>query len=563
MSRPDGGESEARRRRLEAVALGLLAALPVLPYLAFVLRTGVPRFSLFGDFALLEHATRHVWTGETLLGPYSRFRWNHPGPLFFYVAAPFTSAFGAASTGLYVATCVVNAAAAATIAACARMFAERAHAAAAVVGVLAWFVAFGNVAANPWNPLLVVLPLMAFLVAAAMFARGASGAVYPAIVWGALVAQMHVAAISTVAAAGVLSLGAFVVTTRRRARTAAPDEPWLSSDLRRRLVIAAAVLLVLFLPPLVEQITSSTGNFTKIWRFFVHREEPLMRVATALEHWSTATSWLPDRVMNRSLLDEGYIPLAMRWDPVPEGVTKTARTIALLHVVLVTAAAAVAWRRRDRASLALLAFGALADLVAVNALQAVIGTSYHYLVFWTTGASTVAWIGVLSAFFSAGAAAATRSERATRLLSPATIAIGLALGLATTSLQRQWLSTHPVAPASRPAEREALRDAYTALRERLDKDGATAVIHADGAWDMAHATVLELEKDRVDVRVSEADRWNYYGVRSSDGLAKPLHVYFSTTPLPLAQAGCLELIVRSADISIFGAPAPVPSCPKP
>ena len=98
-------ERARRTRRLEAVALGLLAALPVVPYLTFVLRFGVPRFELFGDWAGIEQATRSVWRGETLVGSMSRFDFSHPGPLFFYVAAPFETAFGEASTGIFVAAC--------------------------------------------------------------------------------------------------------------------------------------------------------------------------------------------------------------------------------------------------------------------------------------------------------------------------------------------------------------------------------------------------------------------------------------------------------------------------
>ena len=41
-----------------------------------------------GDYAGLEIATRYVFTGRTLLGPYSRFMFNHPGPLYFFVIAP-------------------------------------------------------------------------------------------------------------------------------------------------------------------------------------------------------------------------------------------------------------------------------------------------------------------------------------------------------------------------------------------------------------------------------------------------------------------------------------------
>ena len=82
-SQPDEkSRLQARRtRRIEAVALGLLALLPVVPYLTFVLRSGVPRHGLFGDLAGIEQATLHVWSGDTLVGPTSRFDFAHPARL--------------------------------------------------------------------------------------------------------------------------------------------------------------------------------------------------------------------------------------------------------------------------------------------------------------------------------------------------------------------------------------------------------------------------------------------------------------------------------------------------
>src|SRR5262245_61181684 len=127
-----GSRVRGRTRSVEVLVFALLAVLPILPYLVFVLRHGVPRFALGGDFALLEQATRHVWRGETLVGASSRFRWHHPGPLFFFLVAPFQAVFGEASTGLYVGTCAVNAAAAATLVGTTRAWAGRATALAAL-----------------------------------------------------------------------------------------------------------------------------------------------------------------------------------------------------------------------------------------------------------------------------------------------------------------------------------------------------------------------------------------------------------------------------------------------
>ena len=556
-ARPAASE---RRRRIEAIALAILAIVPLIPHVIPLLRDGVPRFGLFGDFALLELATRHVWSGDTLVGPYSRFRWNHPGPLFFYVAAPFQAVFGSSSTGLYIATCFINGAAAAALPFFARLFARRAHALAALFVVFGWFIAFGNISANPWNPLVIVLPLMAFLLTAAMFAGGRSTALYPSVIFGALVAQSHVAAVSTIVSTGALALGAFLVGARRR--RARPNDAWLDRSERRHLLIASALLLVLFIPPLVEQLTAPVGNLTKIVVFFLHREAPLEPLGVAARHWTTALSWMPDRILSLSLLEEGYIPLGMRWDPMPSGLTTTARNIAFLQVTMTVLCGAIAFRRRDFTSLWLITFGAVASVVALSALSAIVGPSYHYLVFWTTAASSVTWIGVLSTILSATCAASLPMSRSRGVLGSALVAV-LGSVVCATWLQRDWLARSPAAPASRDLERDDLRAVHDALRSRLASGGATAIIHTEGAWDMASAMVLELEKDRADVRVPERDRWSYMGIPSGDTVQNALHVYFSTTRLPLRIAPCLELATKSGDISMYVSPTDVVECGEP
>jgi hypothetical protein len=50
--------------------------------------TSAPTYSS-GDGALLDLYTLYSSRGVWSLGPYSRFGWNHPGPLFFYCIVPF------------------------------------------------------------------------------------------------------------------------------------------------------------------------------------------------------------------------------------------------------------------------------------------------------------------------------------------------------------------------------------------------------------------------------------------------------------------------------------------
>src|SRR5262245_51434852 len=46
-------------------------------------------FTPTSDIAVIESYTLLASQGDLLLGPYSRFQWHHPGPLYFFAMAPF------------------------------------------------------------------------------------------------------------------------------------------------------------------------------------------------------------------------------------------------------------------------------------------------------------------------------------------------------------------------------------------------------------------------------------------------------------------------------------------
>lgn len=544
-----------RTRRIEASALGVLALLPIVPYLTFILRGGIPRYALIGEIARIEQATRHVWSGDTLVGLRARFPWNHPGPLFFYLSAPFQALGGANSTGLYVATCLVNGAAAAALVATTRLLGRRSHAIAALVVVLVWFLAFGNVVANPWNPLVITLPLTTFLVMAALFARGKSSAVFGVVCFGALVVQSHVAAVTTVLTTGFVSLVAYFVGMRRRGGLRRSD--------RWQLAIATSLGVLFFVPPLVEQIASPTGNVTRIWRFFGHREAPLQPIVAAVQQWSTAGGWATERIFARAVSLEGPVPAIVRQDIVPAGLTRSGRVMAIVHIAGLAAAAGLSFRRRDTTSFVIVAIAALGDAVAMSALQAVVGPPTFPLVFWTTGVIGAGWIGIFGAFFSAIGSVVLRSAKMTAALAPAVIVVGLATAVVTTTFQRNWLGRNTLAPGSHPELRGDLRAAVAALRQRMQLAGTVPIIHRESAADIADGVVLELEKDRAEVRIAEEDRKTYVGLRSNPAPFRGVHVYFATPSEPFRFARCTELLTRAGDISIFVTPTPPTGCAEP
>jgi hypothetical protein len=91
------------------VALIIGAVAPFVPAAAEFLRRGVPDYLFTGDAATLELRTLHAAHGAQLLGPYSRFHWNHPGPMFFYLALPVYEAFHEHGPALNLFMLLVNA----------------------------------------------------------------------------------------------------------------------------------------------------------------------------------------------------------------------------------------------------------------------------------------------------------------------------------------------------------------------------------------------------------------------------------------------------------------------
>jgi hypothetical protein len=372
-----------RFRRVAAwVGTGLLL-LALTGAIAYV--RAIPDWYQASDEAILEIDTLHAINGLGsgsinsfwAFGPYSRYGWRHPGPLYFYLLAPIYAAGGFGTPALKLGVLLINLAAFAFLV---RVLSK--HVAAGPRLVLLGFLVLYVVRASPflssvWNPHAVLLPLALALVLAAAVGSGHARYLPALAAVTSYVAQTNVALVPATAAAVMTALvllhGELTASTKARAWVA-----WRS--IWKSVVAAAAVSFVLWLPSLVEQVRGNPGNMTQLAQFF---SAPNHRGQMAIDAW-------------RAWADNFSVVLwakpAIGWGSrfVPQGGT-LASVLALAIVVLLHGVRRRA-ASRDHAlvrSLGTVVF--VASVVALWACTSIKDEINDYSVFW------ISVLGVLGA----------------------------------------------------------------------------------------------------------------------------------------------------------------------
>jgi hypothetical protein len=215
-----------------------------------------------GDGALIESYSLLATQGKLLLGPYSRFGWHHPGPLYFWMAAPLYALAGFKSAGLQIAVQCVNLSAMIVIAWIAARFAspQLIGALLAATGLYCWRAR--EIVVSLWNPHVPILPAAALIATAAAIAAGEVTLIPLAAVLASFIAQTHVALLPYAAVLSLLAM-AVTLTTSRVGRGV-----WIEPKTRRLLHLTAWLLVILWSGPLAEQMAHSPGNLTRLWNFF-------------------------------------------------------------------------------------------------------------------------------------------------------------------------------------------------------------------------------------------------------------------------------------------------------
>ncbi len=438
-----------------AVLIVLLPFLARMATLAVWLASSPPPIYVQGDDAVLELDVLHAARGQQLLGPYSRFHWSHPGPLYFYLQVPPYELLGRHGMALYLGALAVNTAAAAGILAAGWRFGGRLALAWLGLFVAVHAALFDPLLGHPLNPFVTILPYALVLVLTAAVALGSGTALAAAVLVGSFAVQTHVGYAPSVAAALALGVGL-----------------GLRRGLRWR-VVALAVLLGLaaWAAPLWEELTRRPGNLSAVAAFFASAHEP--------QPWSEVIRWFALELAADPLLGRGVL--------AADGAA------ALATVVLLGAAVAAARRRSRRfaGSLALLCL--VGCLVALWSVRQIVDPILPYLVLW------VAALGGLSCAAVGLALAPARRAVIAACLLGASVASALDL--------RDLLRDGP--PRVTPVSDEVATAAAT-LEPRLAPDSRPIVrIATPDDWALAAGLVLYLAKQGRDVAVDPAWVWTF------------------------------------------------------
>jgi hypothetical protein len=494
-------------------------------------RSGINR----GDFAFLELATRSALHGRALVGPYSRFGWDHPGPAAFYWFAPFYRGSGqaaaslgvaaAAAFGLSLLAIVVAARRAGGVAA---LFAASALA-ALVVPVWGW-----RTIGNAWNPLLVLAPLVVTAVLAAATASGVDWA-WPALALAAsFCVQTHVGTAPVVGTWLAMAVGLDVWRSRRRSTR------WLPRGL------AVVTVLAMWALPIGQQLGPGPGNLGELLRFFRASDghHPLGEVLRRV---------LPQIAPQR----RGIVGRTMGAKPV-DGLAARS-VIGAVVVVVAAAVAGVRSHRRGRVFEASLCMGALvAIVVEVVSLRRASGALEGYLTLPASAIGAVAWLGIGSALGQdLLAAARNRSRlgvglRRAALLGAAVAVAPLVVDLGTGPHPSAFYvhQNHPVEAArSIVAVREAVGP--TRRPVRIDPSPGTLLVSA----------MFANELERGGVRITVDDRLtSYFGQDRRSRGCEGAVLHIEPKGLPPAGGAGRVVTVYDGNVVQLRTTGPAPGC---
>ncbi len=366
--------AEAGRLQSDRRVACAVAALVAMPALVLVIRLLHSGWLSTSDWAAIELRTRDVGTFHTpLLGPYSRYGWNHPGPLLFYVLAVPYRLLGAQGHGILAGALAVNATALGCVGV---VLWRRGRAAGLTLGLVIVLLLVRELGAgflvDPWNPYAIVLPLLAVVCLAWAAADGDLWAFPLAVGVASFGMQSHVGvALAAMAPVGVAAV--VVVLDARRDGLA---------QLKAVAVASFAVALACWLPPLVQQFKPGGGNLGELARFW-------------LRSHATTTGWSAGaRIVGQQL----SIPAP--WFRGHEHVSVFSGGVephwhVPIGLILLLVAVLVAVRRRDRQSLTLDCLALTVVLAAVFSAAHIVDTPYDYVVRWMWAVGAIVWLAIV------------------------------------------------------------------------------------------------------------------------------------------------------------------------
>ena len=253
-----------RPSRPVVVALLLLALSPVI---AVVLSRFGVHYLPVTDQATIDLRVRDVFTANPpLVGAYSR-GFDHPGPILFWLLAPLSAAAGGAAWATLVGGALLQGLAIVGVG----LVALRRGGVACMMLMLATMaLVYAGLPTSgqfieTWNPYVALPCFVLYLLLVWSVGVGDHRLVLAAVIVATVLVQLHIGYLPLVVAAALWAMVVGVLAWRRRDPTfrSVGAGAWL-----RAFVWSAVALALLWIAPVIQQLTGRPGNLTAIWDYF-------------------------------------------------------------------------------------------------------------------------------------------------------------------------------------------------------------------------------------------------------------------------------------------------------
>lgn len=386
------------------------APLLVLPFLGFLILYGyflLPELRHDcpdkGDYLLAELSVDIAKDFAATTGPYSRFGFRHPGPILYYyyaISEPLLQFIETAWGRHLAAQFLLNAVLLAAALLLAFQIFKRSFAPSLLFLVVLFVFQHStrSFLYNVWNPAVVVIPMLLFVLASSAVASGSLGYIFLQTLAATIALHNHLGVFPVVAGVGALSL---IRCCRNR-----------SCSLSRREVLsllgAIVFVSITSLPILVDQFGAHGGrNLSKMAEFVSHpREKALFGEAISFVAYYFRVALLPTGVRFPPFVLIALLSLVLLVTRGTKGTVERELTIVLAATVCISLVAAtqltgelhryLMWYELAPVALVYLLF----LLKVVEWLDAV-RLKYRLSLPWSSHSRVWAYVGGIAAFVCA------------------------------------------------------------------------------------------------------------------------------------------------------------------
>ena len=405
---PRRGPRRTRSDRSDRIIAIVVIAVACLPIVVATVRALVHGWTPIGDDGLLAIRAQDLFSRHIpLLGTASSASFlatkplNNPGPLYFYVLGLPVAAFGSA-VGTAVGAAAVNVAAVSAIGMVAWRRAGLLGTALAMVvaSTLAWSMG-SELLYDIWQPHGLLLPFLGFLFLIWSVAAADWPALPLAIGAGSLLMQTHLTYgyLTPLLVMAGLTLG-LLQSRRSRRAVAREGEPLMTTPAASRagrwIMVGLLVGVLAWTPSLIEQVTTSDGNISRLVRQIQDPPKGVVGGTGALR--LTATVLADPPFWGRDSFPDTFRPAGTPYGSTAPtvdgtGAIGTRHAAAAIGIILLVLGglALIAWRRRNAHGLAASAIAVLALAgswyTASKVTVDIVGVAPHQFRFlWPTAA---------------------------------------------------------------------------------------------------------------------------------------------------------------------------------